>query len=300
MMRTASPRPIVVGIDGSDAAVRAARWAVDEASGRGLSLRFVHVIEPGSEAVRLEDEYAELALRDACAAVEAVDRSVPVEAVIRRGGISSVLVEESRDAEMICVGSAVGDADDDRDGEAVSAALARAARCPLAVIMDDERVAPEGGYVAVVVDDADVSGSTMRDAFLRARLGRASLLVLRLQGLTLQPGCDPAFEARLRGWQAEYPEVDVHCAAVTIGSDAGWFLDRIVRPMASTIIDGTQLGVAADFIDRGDRGDRVGELPRSRATLQRRPDGWGVDDLACTGRSNGLASRGAATGTTAQ
>jgi nucleotide-binding universal stress UspA family protein len=56
MTRTQSPTSIVVGIDGSDAGVRAAQWAVDEAVSRDVPLRLVHITEPGSEAVRLETD----------------------------------------------------------------------------------------------------------------------------------------------------------------------------------------------------------------------------------------------------
>ncbi|MBJ7325458.1 MAG: universal stress protein, partial [Rhodococcus sp.] len=38
--------PVLVGIDGSTAALDAVRFAVREARGRGTSLRLVHVIEP--------------------------------------------------------------------------------------------------------------------------------------------------------------------------------------------------------------------------------------------------------------
>ena len=36
-------KPVVVGIDGSQAAIDAATWAVDEAVSRGVPLRLVHV-----------------------------------------------------------------------------------------------------------------------------------------------------------------------------------------------------------------------------------------------------------------
>lgn len=68
---------MVVGIDGSQSAIRAAEWAVDEAAGRGAPLRLIHVIEPGSEAVRLETEYAEASLRAARAAVDAAAANCP-------------------------------------------------------------------------------------------------------------------------------------------------------------------------------------------------------------------------------
>ena len=39
-----SQKRIVVGIDGSDAAINAAKWAVDEASGRDVPVRLIHAI----------------------------------------------------------------------------------------------------------------------------------------------------------------------------------------------------------------------------------------------------------------
>jgi nucleotide-binding universal stress UspA family protein len=105
--------PIVVGIDGSDAAIRAARWAVDAAVSRNLPLRLIYVIEPGSEAVRLEVEYAGIALREARGAVTTSGQHVEVETAVRRGEIDAVLAQESRSAEMICIGT--GNVDDDFD-----------------------------------------------------------------------------------------------------------------------------------------------------------------------------------------
>ena len=63
---TKTPLPIVVGIDGSQAAIQAAEWAVDEAVSREVPLRLVEVItrqaEPAPLAsvgnVRMEVEYA--------------------------------------------------------------------------------------------------------------------------------------------------------------------------------------------------------------------------------------------------
>lgn len=107
MHQTSSPSlpPVVVGIDGSESAIRAAEWAAAEAVNRGVPLRLVHVIEPGSEAVRLEAEYAEIALRAARDAITAPGRRLEVEAVVVHGDISAVLIEESRHAALMCVGS---------------------------------------------------------------------------------------------------------------------------------------------------------------------------------------------------
>ena len=44
-----TPLPIVVGIDGSQAATQAAEWAVDEAVNREVPLRLVEVITRHAE-----------------------------------------------------------------------------------------------------------------------------------------------------------------------------------------------------------------------------------------------------------
>jgi nucleotide-binding universal stress UspA family protein len=100
--------PINVGIDGSQAAIAVALWGVDEALGRGASLRLFSVIK---QTHRSPDDYArdlahaETSLREAQFAVEASRRLVKIETGIPRGPAGPVLVEASRDAEMICVGS---------------------------------------------------------------------------------------------------------------------------------------------------------------------------------------------------
>ena len=109
-----TPKPaVVVGIDGSQAAIRAAEWAVDEAVSREVPLRLVEVIpqqaEPAPLAavgnVRMELEYGETALGIASAAVTASGQPVTVETAILRGDPATALIAESRDAEMVCVGS---------------------------------------------------------------------------------------------------------------------------------------------------------------------------------------------------
>ena len=88
MTRTQPPRSIVVGIDGSDAGLRAARWAVDEAANRGLALRLVHVIEPGSKLSPVASSLAEELFRD----------SPPVwSELVNRDSVSSNSVKARRD-----------------------------------------------------------------------------------------------------------------------------------------------------------------------------------------------------------
>src|SRR5450755_2587353 len=104
MNHTQSAPSVVVGIDGSDAAIHAAQWAIDEALSRDIPLRLLHVIEAASEDIGLEGEYAETALRAANTAVEATGKPVSVDTAVIRGPIDAALVDESRAAEMLCVG----------------------------------------------------------------------------------------------------------------------------------------------------------------------------------------------------
>ena len=83
MTNTDSPGPVVVGIDGSDAAIGAARWAAKDAVHQDVALRLVYVIETtdGPSASRsdypADDQYAERSLHAARLAVEATGLPVP-------------------------------------------------------------------------------------------------------------------------------------------------------------------------------------------------------------------------------
>src|SRR6476661_8712411 len=98
--------PIVVGIDGSDAAIEAAIWAIDEAVSRDVALRIVHVthIEDGLAAAgddfRLDVQYAETSLRAATAAVEATGKQVKIEADVLWGSPDTNLISESSNASL--------------------------------------------------------------------------------------------------------------------------------------------------------------------------------------------------------
>ena len=77
-----SRSPVIAGIDGSQAALHAAEWAVDEAITRGVPLRLVYVTKRSHESA---DEYnddvhrGKAALQSARNAVEATDKPVEVE-----------------------------------------------------------------------------------------------------------------------------------------------------------------------------------------------------------------------------
>jgi nucleotide-binding universal stress UspA family protein len=117
---------IVVGVDGSESSKRALRWAAEEAALRGASLEVVHTYEhdrtwtsyPGDEDVnpaaveQLRTEIARSADRAADHARAIVDRLVAdldgIDAsgtVVQSQHAAKTLVERSKDADMLVVGS---------------------------------------------------------------------------------------------------------------------------------------------------------------------------------------------------
>ena len=160
--------PVVVGVDGSDAAINAAKWAIDEAISRDVPLRIVHVthIEGQPDApkddFRLDVQYAESSLRAATAAVEATGKPVKIETEILWGSPDTALINESRNASMVCVGSVGIGAIASQMWGSTAASLAEKAYCPVAIIRSPHN-APASGpdwIVVAVQGHAEMSRSS--------------------------------------------------------------------------------------------------------------------------------------------
>ena len=140
-----SSAPVVVGVDGSDAAINATQWAVDEAISRDVALRIVHVThiegQPAApeDGFRLDVQYAESSLRAATAAVKATGKPVNVETEILWGSPDTALINESRNASMVCVGSVGIGAMARKLRGSTAATLAEKASCPVAIIRTPHR-----------------------------------------------------------------------------------------------------------------------------------------------------------------
>src|ERR1700681_1914663 len=144
-MRAPYSPSVVVGIDGSRAALDAALWAVDEAVNRDIPLRLVYAIAPcddsstGPEDAARRLATAELAVRYAFTAVESTEKPVKIEVEILQGGPTRALMDASRGAAMLCVGSiGLNHFTEGRVGSTAADVVARA-HCPGAMIR------PQGG-----------------------------------------------------------------------------------------------------------------------------------------------------------
>ncbi|CQD15180.1 Universal stress protein family protein [Mycobacterium lentiflavum] len=207
-------KPIVVGIDGSRAAIAAAIWGVDEAIGRGVPLRLISAIKqthPSPDDYARDLEHAETSLREAQSAVEASRKPVKIETDIPRGPAGSVMVEASRDAELICVGSTgIG-----RYARALlgstATELAEKARCSVAVLRTDpDQPPPDINWIVVRMTDAPGNDSVVKYAAWEAKLRRAPMLVLGGRPEDLTEQADGAFERQVQDWRRRHPEVRVY------------------------------------------------------------------------------------------
>ena len=239
--------PVVVGLDGSEAAVAATLWAVDEAIARNVPLRLVHAadvapVHPHGD-FRLQMTEAEPLFRRAEAAVAATGKTVKVETTVVGAGPRSGLISESRAAEMICVGSlGVG-----RTGAVLgstAAALGNAAYCPIAIIRPDAtKPAAEGGWIAVSIDSSPDSDLIIENGFAEARLRDSPLLALGI-GLAVD-GCDQ-LDHRLDPWRHRYPEVRMR--AVPAPDGVAEFVSTSTEPVQLAVIGSGQVAPLMRFV----------------------------------------------------
>lgn len=218
--------PVVVGIDGSQAAIQAAVWAIDEAVSREVPLRLVHVIPDQAEPAplasvdnaRMELEYGETALRMAAGAVAKEEKPVKVETAILQGDPAPTLVAESRDADMVCVGS-VGIGHFARALVGSTAAeLAEAAYCPVAIIrVQPSQLKPDSPLIVVAVNDSSGNDHVVEQAMEEAQLRNAPVLALGVWREDLGDMPYDELDRRVQHWARRYPRLHIHAAATRTG-----------------------------------------------------------------------------------
>jgi len=224
------PRPIVVGIDGSKAAIGAALWAVDEAVSRDVSLRLLYAIDQGDalgaepEAVAGKLTTAETAVRHAVTAIEATGQPVKIDTEITQGPPIGSLIRVSAASAMVCVG-AVGlrHFRPDRVGS-TAAALAISAHCPVAIIRDhhDRPGQPARGIV-VEIDSSPDNGVLLGAAMEEARLRNATVHAIICRRTASDDAVGEGegdrraladLDRRLARWKRRYPHLRVEPAVV--------------------------------------------------------------------------------------
>lgn len=237
-----APPSVVVGIDGSRNALDAALWAVDEAVSRDIPLRLVYAIDPDNAAgadphnAARELAKAETAVRYAFMAVESTDQPVKIEVEILQERPIRALLEASRWAAMVCVGSmGLKHSSTGRVGS-TAAALAASAHCPVTIVRRHNPPLTRQGCVVAEVDASSVTDGVLARALEEARLREACLRVLTTWQSRFTDSHDgPAMadanrlasaqlHRRLAQWKKRYPDLDVR--AVTVHGDTLEYLTR--------------------------------------------------------------------------
>ena len=140
-----SKSKIVVGVDGSENGQRALRWAIDEAALRGSVLVLMHsvqlglsVAEPygGGYVLDQLQEAGRLALDEA--ETLAVGRGIEVERHLETGSIAYSLVDASKGADLLVVGSRGHGGFTGLLLGSVSTACVHHAHCPVVVVRPSE------------------------------------------------------------------------------------------------------------------------------------------------------------------
>jgi nucleotide-binding universal stress UspA family protein len=225
---------ILVGIDGSPASNAAVCWAAREAAMRNRPLTLVHTLRtfvptfpqipmPSGVALWQEDDgrkALEHAVKIAEDAVQ-TDAKIQITSHLKSSPAVPTFVEMSQEAEMIVVGSngrgAVGRA----LLGSVSSGVVRSARCPVAVVRDEDPLMPQTAQAPVLVgiDCSPASELAVAIAFDEASRRGVDLTALHawsdaavyaLAGLDdWISEAERSLAEYLAGWQEQYPDVNV-------------------------------------------------------------------------------------------
>jgi nucleotide-binding universal stress UspA family protein len=228
---------IIVGVDGSPASNAAVCWAARDAVMRRIPLTLIHVVNPVASpwsqaplldgfAVWQENEGRRI-LADALKIARDTAKDnprIPIESELVFSATVPTLVDLSKKAEFMVVGTYGRGALARGLLGSVSSALVRHAHCPLAVIRDEDPRMPHPSQAPVLVgiDGSPASNLATAIAFDEASRRGVDLLALHAWSDTEifeLPGLDwsavKGEEERLlyeglAGWQERYPDVTVH------------------------------------------------------------------------------------------
>lgn len=228
------PGTILVGVDGSEHAQRALRWAADQARLEGRQLTVVHAAGEGDlrsaawvsgAAAALPDlmKSASGLVEDSVAFATSVQPDIVVVGVPRLGDPRQVLVDLSEDAHLVVVGSRGRGTFRSMVLGSVSVNVAKHAHCPVVVTRPGQASVVEDG-VLVGADGTAESLPVIEFAFRQASLRGVPVTVMHstfdarvalASAARAQSVADGADEYRIllsesvAGLSAKFPDVSV-------------------------------------------------------------------------------------------
>ncbi|HEU4947178.1 MAG TPA: universal stress protein [Kribbella sp.] len=216
---------VLVGTDGSASSEAAIKWAVAEAAARGSHLRLVHAfvwplfpvalgpseVAPGLRAA------ADRIVRESVELAQKIDPGVKVEGVRVDGFPSPVLIEASRQADLLVIGSrGLGGTLSVLAGS-TGLDLAANAHCPV-VVVRRHRPGEAGTRVVVGYDGSPASIAALDFGLAHARRHGLAVRVVAVQpphtdhDRVSQPDLATEVHSREGGLEAELVHVDGHPA----------------------------------------------------------------------------------------
>jgi nucleotide-binding universal stress UspA family protein len=243
-----STSPVIVGIDGSDTAIHAAQWAVDEAVTRNAPLSLVYVAKAkhlGAEEYYKDVHHGEAALAAARAAVEATGKAVRIETRMLEGRPGTTLAAASWDAGMVCVGS-VGIGRYARSILGSTATeLAESAHCPVAIIRPQTGAHRKAiNWIVVATKQRPGNDVVVEEAMREAALRQAPVLLLGDRNDD-QAAFD-RLERESAEWRRRFPTV--HIYPIANSADVARFLKKHDERVQLAVIGSDDASELADIV----------------------------------------------------
>lgn len=228
--------PVVVGVDGSQSALRAVRWAARDAIGHRVGLRIVHAIgvpeffpggaiSPSTELYHLLEQDSANVLREAEVAAEEVAPGVDVESESTTDPPVIAMIEASNSARSIVLGESGRGTFAGLLLGSTTVTLAAHAHCPVIAVRGDiDR--PADAPVVVGVDGSELSEHALGCAFEQAAFRGVRLVAMHAytdadakavfserrmahDWEPLEQAEERVLAERLAGWSERYPDVTV-------------------------------------------------------------------------------------------
>lgn len=238
----ASERRIVVGVDGSPEAELAVEWAAHRAVLHGVGLTLAYILPSlqvrtwyessiSEDLEQLAQDRSREALRTATMVAEqaiANEGALTIGEHVGAGNTVSTLVDLSKDAQLVAVGSrGLGMVGRTLLGS-VSTGLVQHAHCPVAVVHEKANpdMQSEDAPIVVGIDGSPASERAVEIAFDEADKRGVELVAVHSwsdptvyafpneEWMTLRPQAEEVLAERLAGWQDRYPGVTVRRVVV--------------------------------------------------------------------------------------
>lgn len=242
---------VLVGVDGSQEAATAVRWAAHEAQLFDVPITLMYVVPPigvrwpagplQETIAEFERDNAEEALdyaRDAVSSATASGKSIDIRTEIQRAPSLPALIDASKEARMVVVGSRGKGAVGRLVMGSVSTGLIHHGHGPVTVVHSRLGKLPDvSAPVLLGIDGSPASESATELAFDEASARGVDLLAAHVwnggRGLPLQGAewrdhkqvADEVLAERLAGWQERYPGVQIR-RHVEFDEPARWLGER--------------------------------------------------------------------------